>query len=339
MSSDATVCVAYRSGDRVAAMRVGGMSVLERVLREASRSGAARAVVHADREDLPALPDLPIHVEIIPAAGSAPAGVTSIAGNIVAGVQISDEQTRRAASRALLQTCRRPFDGVGDRYVIRGISLRLTRVFARIGATPNQVTLANIAVGLTACGFAQHGTRLAFAIAGALMVLQVVLDSCDGELARIRFMGSKLGMWMDNVSDDVIDNLFIAMLGVGLGGIWMPIGIAAASARGLCALMIYLELARAGRPGDVMSFAWWFDKAEEALTERYEVAKPSPLAIVRGVGRRDLYVLIYGATCMVGIPVVGLVIGSAVGGSYFVLAIAHLYVTRRRSAASVSQRA
>ena len=71
---------------------------------------------------------------------SPPVDVAEIAGDVVAGVRVFDDDSRRAASRALFQSLRRPHDGIGDRYVIRAMSLRLTRVLCRLGATPNQVT-------------------------------------------------------------------------------------------------------------------------------------------------------------------------------------------------------
>lgn len=329
MDAPVTVSVDYVDA-RVAAMQVGGMSVAERVLRDAARAGATRAVVRGDAAALPPLTGLPLTVELVAPAAPLPAAARALDGDVIAGVRITDEASRRQAERALLESCRRPYDGVGDRYVIRAVSLRLTGLFARLGATPNQVTSANIVVGLTACGFAQHGTRLAFAIAGALMFVQVVLDSSDGELSRIRHLGSKFGMWLDNVSDDVIDNSFIACLGLGLGGVWAPLAVTAAALRGLCALMIYRTVARAGAPGDVMAFHWWFEQADAGLAERYE-PRVTPLSIVRGLGRRDLYVLVWSASCLATLPFVGLGLGLALGVAYFGLAVVHVIVTARRS--------
>jgi len=102
------------------------------------------------------------------------------------------------------------------------------------------------------------------------MIAQVILDSCDGELARVRFMGSKLGMWLDNLSDDLIDNGFALAVGLGLGGPWVYVGAAAAGARALVALNIYRTVARAGTPGDVMAFRWWFEKEVVETKALYE---------------------------------------------------------------------
>ena len=111
--------------------------------------------------------------------------------------------------------------------MFRAFSLRLSALFCALRITPNQITWVNVAVGLAACVFAARGTNGDFAIAGALMACQAVLDSCDGEVARLRHLSSRFGMWLDNTSDDLIDNLFVAMLGVGIGGYWLPIAIIA----------------------------------------------------------------------------------------------------------------
>lgn len=318
MGAGHTVFVDYAGAPRVAAMTMGGMTVIERVLREAGKAGAARAVVRGD--GLPALPALPLAVEVTPASAAPPEGAQAIPGDVVAGVRITDDASRRAAAWALLQTCRRPHDGLGDRYVIRSISLRITAALCRIRATPNQVTWVNVVVGLGACAAAACAQ---FPLAGALMFLQVVLDSCDGELARLRHMHSKFGMGLDSVSDDVIDNLFVAMLGVGIGGIWLPLGVAAAAARSLQALMIHVDVALRGRPGDVFSFRWWFDKEGEELAERFEVDL-SVGSVLRSTGRRDMYCLLWAASCLAGVPIAALILGAILSVGQFALAVLHV---------------
>ncbi|HLL23887.1 MAG TPA: CDP-alcohol phosphatidyltransferase family protein, partial [Kofleriaceae bacterium] len=180
-----------------------------------------------------------------------------------------------------------------------------------------------------ACIVVAAGTPTALFAGGALMFAQVVLDSCDGELARIRFMHSRLGMMLDNGSDDLIDNLFVAMLGIGIGGIWAPIAIASACARGFSAVMIHVDVARRGKPGDILAFKWFFDRDGEALTERFET-NGSVTGTLRAFGRRDLYVLVWTVSCLAGIPLVGLLLSVVMSAVYFALAIAHLVVTRRR---------
>src|SRR5690349_20739063 len=115
-------------------MVVGGMTVAERVLREAAKAGADKAVVHGT---VPALPALPLAVEVRDATEPMPDGADPIAGDAIAGVTISDEDSRRRAARALFASCRRPHDGLADKYIIRGVSTRVSRLLCAIGATPN----------------------------------------------------------------------------------------------------------------------------------------------------------------------------------------------------------
>ncbi|MBX3155349.1 MAG: CDP-alcohol phosphatidyltransferase family protein [Deltaproteobacteria bacterium] len=324
-----TVYVDYSRSAPVAGMVIGGMTVAERVLRDAARSGASRAIVRGDGAVLPSLAALPLAVEIVGGDTAVPAHAAPIDGDVVAGVKVSDEASRRRAAHALFQTCRRPYDGLGDRYVIRAVSLRMTSLFCRLGLTPNQVTSANILIGLAACYAAALGTALGFVLAGALMFVQVVLDSSDGELARIRHMHSRFGMWLDNTSDDVIDNLFLAALGIGMGGTWMWIGVGAAALRGFVALWTHTAVALMGKPGDVLAFKWWFDGADETLAERFDT-KTSFVGVLRSVGRRDLYCLIYAASCMATVPVAGLFIGVANAIVHFALLVAHVAITAGR---------
>jgi hypothetical protein len=316
----------YAGATAVAAMRVGGMTVAERVVRDASRRGVTGVVVRA-AEGLPDLSAVPVVIERIAESAPAPE-LPALDATTIAGVAISDEDSRRRAQRALLQSLRRPHDGLGDRYAIRPVSLRLTALLAAMRATPNQVTCLNILVGVGAC-IAAAGLHLI--AAGALIILQVVLDSCDGELARLRHMSSKLGMWLDNVSDDLIDNAFVIALGAGLGGIWLWLGLAAGVSKGLCALMIHVDVARRGKAGDILSFQWFFDEANEDLAERFETTG-SVLGTLRATGRRDFFLLAWGALCIASLPGVAILFGLAVGVTYFGLAVAHVFAVKARNA-------
>jgi hypothetical protein len=121
----------------------------------------------------------------------------------------------------------------------------------------------------------------------------------------------------------------LVMMAIGIGGVWAPIGVAAAIGRGLSALMIHVDVARRGKAGDILAFKWFFDSEGEALSDRFET-KGSVAGTVRAFGRRDLYVLVWVASCFAGIPLIGLVLSIALSTVYFCLAIAHLVVMRRR---------
>jgi hypothetical protein len=65
--------------------------------------------------------------------------------------------------------------------------------------TPNHVTIAAIAVGLVRrCWRAASYAMLT--PTGVPLEVNSILDSCDGELARLRYQYSKLGQWLDNLN-------------------------------------------------------------------------------------------------------------------------------------------
>jgi phosphatidylglycerophosphate synthase len=103
----------------------------------------------------------------------------------------------------------------------------------RTPVTPNVVTLAVICIGMTAAFlFAQpgHGSN----ILGALVFwCASFLDGCDGELARLKFLESRLGGWLDLWADNLVHIMVFMGIGIGLwrdsrDAQWLLLGIVAA---------------------------------------------------------------------------------------------------------------
>src|SRR6185503_9928645 len=102
--------------------------------------------------------------------------------------------------------------------------------------------------------------------------------------ARLRYQYSKLGQWLDNLTDDIVDNLFILAVGYGLGGMWWWLGLAAACTRGVHSLAIYAWVYAKTGTGDVFSFRWWFEDASASTDAVY---KPTSVKTwLRSLGRR-----------------------------------------------------
>jgi phosphatidylglycerophosphate synthase len=323
MSEPETVIIDCPPGSPAPAMRVGGMTVLERHVREARRAGAARILIRGSDDQLAGL-DPALGAERI--AGELP-GARAVPGDQIAGVRITDERSRRRAEWALMETCRRSYDGIADRYLWRALSLRITQRVAATSITPNQVTVVAALLGLVGCGLVALRETAWVMAGGAALLVGLVLDSVDGELARVKLRFSRLGMVLDNVSDDIVDTLFLAAAGAAAGGIWLWIGLVAAGARVLVALVIYDGAARAGQPGDVMAFRWWFER-DQQTTEVF--GNPlAPLTLIRSLGRHDAYVTLYGAFCLAGWPLGVVLLGSATTAGYTALAAMHLVLVRR----------
>ncbi len=139
-----------------------------------------------------------------------------------------------AVERRMLRTQRSAEDGpLVDRFINRTISERISRLLIRWPITPNQITLASLLTGLIAAWLLTY-ERMATTLLGLfLFQVSVVLDHVDGEIARLKFQFSRLGKWLDNFSDHVVDLAVITCLAwrvavAGEAGSVAALGVAAA---------------------------------------------------------------------------------------------------------------
>lgn len=294
-----TVAFLETTGDRHTQV-IAGLTALERRVREVAKAGATRAVIAAAPVEMPR--PLPIPIEFVPPGTPAPDGARRERADVVAGVELVDEAARRQAEWALIRRMNKSYEGPVDALINWRFSMRITRVLARrsLAFTPNHVTIAAICIGLLASVFASRGHWWSFAIAGVLLELNSILDSCDGELARLRYQYSRLGQWLDNLSDDIVDNLFLIAVGQGLGGIWQWLGLAAAGGRLLVSVVTYVSVYASTGTGDIFSFRWWFERGAKSVDELY---KPTSLGTwLRSFGRRDTFVFAWMIACVAGFP-------------------------------------
>lgn len=120
-----------------------------------------------------------------------------------------------AAERWLLHGLIKPNEGFMSRHLERRISLAITRRLCTTGITPNAMTLISIAVGLFGALFFLSPAP-GWQLAGALLFLaHSVLDGCDGELARLKFLESREGALLDVVGDNLVHTAVFVCMAVG----------------------------------------------------------------------------------------------------------------------------
>ncbi|MFP3870793.1 MAG: CDP-alcohol phosphatidyltransferase family protein, partial [Syntrophobacteria bacterium] len=102
------------------------------------------------------------------------------------------------------------------RHINRIISLGVTRRLARTGVKPNHITLFNFALGLMAAAFMLQGTHAGFVLASSLFLLSSILDGCDGEIARLTFQESRMGAWLDVITDNITHLALFTCMTIGL---------------------------------------------------------------------------------------------------------------------------
>ena len=172
------------------------------------------------------------------------------------------DSERRAATRLLLRSLDKPSDGLASRYLHRPISRQVTRLLLPWPVTPNAMTLAAAVFGVVGAVVACRGGYWRVLAGAALFEVQNILDGCDGEIARLKYLRSRGGEWLDQVIDDVLNIAFLIAIGVALarGGAsyaW-PVTVAAAIAQLLHVVGLYAGLLlKAGGRGSVARLRWW----------------------------------------------------------------------------------
>lgn len=84
------------------------------------------------------------------------------------------------------------------------------RPLVRLGATPNQVTLAGLVlIVLAALGYLWHRSEILF---GLCLALAFAFDALDGAVARARNMQSRAGGYLDGVVDRYQELAVLAVL-------------------------------------------------------------------------------------------------------------------------------
>jgi phosphatidylglycerophosphate synthase len=122
--------------------------------------------------------------------------------------KIANDRDIRIAEKKLLKSLIKEADSFLSRYFTRPISLSMTRHFARYNITPNQITYLNMVVGIISALFVTSPTYILNFIGLAIFEFTVILDGCDGEVARVKFMSSKNGAKIDTVVDFITRVLF-----------------------------------------------------------------------------------------------------------------------------------
>jgi phosphatidylglycerophosphate synthase len=103
------------------------------------------------------------------------------------------------------------------RLVLRPISIYLTKFFILIGVSANQITYLSIPIGIVGCLLYSMGGYFYSVAAILTFHLFIILDCCDGEVARYRkTTGSALGLFLDVLGHDLTYSIFFMCMGIGL---------------------------------------------------------------------------------------------------------------------------
>jgi len=121
--------------------------------------------------------------------------------------------------------------------LVRQLSRRLTPILLRLPLTPNHITLAAIAAGLSASWCLHLGDRVTALVGCFLFIACQVLDNCDGEVARLKGMTSRLGDVLDDSGDALVHSTLFVALGARASAadgqaLWFWLGVVTAAGVG-----------------------------------------------------------------------------------------------------------
>jgi phosphatidylglycerophosphate synthase len=192
--------------ERVHAAECNGRPV---VLRGAD-DGAG--IVLGPRSCLAALADS----SLAGAAGAAATETVALDGALC--MPVPDAHAAASAERALLRhlaALTADSDGPIARFD-RAISIRLSRYLVRTPLRPNHITAIGTTIGFTGAWALAHGTY-GYGVLGTLLFwLAVIIDGCDGEVARLKFQESRFGYLFDVATDNVVHVAIFVGLGLGI---------------------------------------------------------------------------------------------------------------------------
>jgi phosphatidylglycerophosphate synthase len=168
-----------------------------------------------------------------------------------------------AAVGLLLQSLYKPTDGLIARTIDRHVSLAITRRLLSTRITPNQMTALATIVGAIGVWILSRGGYWSVLAGAALFEAQGILDGCDGEIARIKYLHSRAGEWFDQVADDVLNIALLAAVGLVLSAegyryAW-PLTKISIACQIVFAVALYAGLIKTGGGGSVARLRWWVD--------------------------------------------------------------------------------
>jgi len=129
-------------------------------------------------------------------------------------IDVDTEEAYKKAEKQLLKTLKKKTDGPISRYINRPVSTFLSRFLVKFNITPNEITVFSFFISVVAAFLISQKNYLALAAGGMLAQLSSIVDGCDGEVARLKFLSSDYGAWLDRVLDRYSDGLLILALTV-----------------------------------------------------------------------------------------------------------------------------
>ena len=131
---------------------------------------------------------------------------------------IDTPESLRYAEERMLKSLEKPTDGIISRYINRKVSRKISAIVVNTNLTPNQISVISFIIALASAAFFFLGEYRYLIIGGILVQMASIVDGCDGEIARLKFLRTDYGAFLDSVLDRYADGIMILCL---IFGYWM----------------------------------------------------------------------------------------------------------------------
>lgn len=231
-----------------------------------------------------------------------------------------DARALRRAERQLVWSLRKSADGIAAKLLNRHISLPISWLLCRTPVHPNHVTVVAFLCALAGGISLGQGGYAAGVIGMLLVELGSIVDGIDGELARLKFLFSRTGQWLDTVADDLGNVAYTTGAAINLhlaGATWaLPLAGASLTAFVLTQGTQYYLIARVYKSGDLAAIPWAF-QSSEFLSQRPKGLVPWIKATAPKLLKRDFAVTLFTVCAIAGHLEVILLVFSGGALSFF----------------------
>ena len=203
---------------------------------------------------------------------------------------VTDKKSLRSARGRLIRSLRQPSDEFISRTFNRPISLAITRVIGYTPITANQYTIFTGIMGLVTAYILALGGDRNFLIGGIMFHFLAVLDAGDGEIARLKFLASERGQWIDTIVDNItyvatLLGLIIGVYSSDPGDFIIYTGYAAVAFAVLALLSLYIYLLKYNRGGSLVNIDYSY-KSDEGFYGQF-------MEVVQELGRRPFFSVVF----------------------------------------------
>jgi phosphatidylglycerophosphate synthase len=206
--------------ERAAGLRILGLSVLERNVRQLERAGFDVRVEHGNGDGGGAYVSLRGDFQYPNAffreLKEKPVRERASGSDVAELLKNGADAAVAVLEKSFFDEILAGTGGVIARAINKKISFRLTRILVRTRLTPNAVTIINFLIGVAGCLLLVSPSWLTRVFGATLVQANSVIDGCDGEMAALKVVSSRLGAWLDTIADDVLNNLMLICLCFGL---------------------------------------------------------------------------------------------------------------------------